>query len=242
MRVAVESDRFGWIRNYNRTREQVIDSARSAAATYGYTPMGAAVAIDRLIDRGAGLGDADAALFTAGFTDKEMRLNAIKAYNYRTSWGPNMWDGDKHVGQAIASLGVLKLGATPANVALFKRTARRLSERRFADPDLQFNSFTTPEQQFLRNYFNNPTEPVIHAIRDVVSGKGNTLPDLTGTVTRERAALMNRFINVHLSREYLAAAEAEDFATASGILQKMALPEYWIGSSTLTPSKAIPTF
>ncbi|WP_433631272.1 hypothetical protein [Nocardia sp. CA-120079] len=242
MRMAVEADRFGWIRNYYRTREQIIDSARSAAATYGHTPMGAAVAIDRVVDRGASLGDAEAALFSAGFKDKEMRTNAIKAYNYRTSWGPNMWDGDKHVGQAIASLGVLKLGETPANVALFKRTAHRLAERRFADPDLQFSSFTMPEQQFLRDYFDNPTEPVIHAIRDVVSGTGNTLPTLTGTVTRERAALMNRFINVHLSREYLAAAEAEDFATASGILQKMALPEYWTGSSTLTPSKAIPTF
>jgi hypothetical protein len=242
MRMAVEADRFGWIRNYYRTREQIIDSARSAAATYGHTPMGAAVAIDRVIDRGAGLGDAEAALFSAGFTDKEMRTDAIKAYNYRTSWGPNMWDGDKHVGQAIASLGVLKLGATPANVALFKRTAHRLAERRFADPALQFSSFTAAEQQFLRDYFNNPTEPVIHAIRDVVSGTGNSLPGLTGTVSRDRATLMNRFINVHLSREYLAAAEAEDFAAASGILQKMALPEYWTGSSTLTPSKAIPTF
>ncbi|MFI6363615.1 hypothetical protein ACIBG0_12800 [Nocardia sp. NPDC050630] len=242
MRMAVEADRFGWIRNYYRTREQIIDSARSAAATYGHTPMGAAVAIDRVVDRGASLGDAEAALFSAGFTDKEMRTNAIKAYNYRTSWGPNMWDGDKHVGQAIASLGVLKLGETPANVALFKRTAHRLAERRFADPNLQFSSFTAPEQQFLRDYFNNPTEPVIHAIRDVVSGTGSSLPGLTGTVTRERAALMNRFINVHLSREYLAAAEAENFAAASGILQKMALPEYWTGSSTLTPSKAIPTF
>lgn len=242
MRMAVEADRFGWIRNYYRTREQIIDSARSAAATYGHTPMGAAVAIDRLIDRGASLGDAEAALFSAGFTDKEMRTNAIKAYNYRTSWGPNMWDGDKHVGQAIASLGVLKLGATPANVALFKRTAHRLAERRFADPDLQFRSFTALEQQFLRDYFDNPTESVIHAIRDVVSGTGTTLPNLTSTVSRERAALMNRFINVHLSREYLAAAEAENFAGASEILQKMALPEYWTGSSTLTPSKAIPTF
>ncbi|MFE9327689.1 hypothetical protein ACIHDR_39885 [Nocardia sp. NPDC052278] len=239
---AAEAGRFGWIRNYYRTREQIIDSARSAAATYGHTPMGAAVAVDRVIDRGASLGDAEAALFSAGFKDKEMRTNAIKAYNYRTSWGPNMWDGDKHIGQAIASLGVLKLGETPANVALFKRTAHRLAQRRFADPDLQFSSFTAPEQQFLRDYFDNPTEPVIHAIRDVVSGTGNTLPTLTGTVTRERAALMNRFINVHLSREYLAAAEAEDFAAASGILQKMALPEYWTGSSTLTPSKAIPTF
>ncbi|MEV2225782.1 hypothetical protein AB0E01_38830 [Nocardia vinacea] len=242
MRMAVEADRFGWIRNYYRTREQIIDSARSAAATYGHTPIGAAVAIDRVVDRGASLGDAEAALFSAGFNDKEMRTNAIKAYNYRTSWGPNMWDGDKHVGQAIASLGVLKLGETPANIALFKRTAHRLADRRFADPGLQFSSFTAPEQQFLRNYFANPTEPVIHAIRDVVSGTGNTLPNLTGTVTRDRAALMNRFINVHLSREYLAAAEAENFAGASEILQKMALPEYWTGSSTLTPSKAIPTF
>ncbi|MFI6956153.1 hypothetical protein ACIBJI_22080 [Nocardia sp. NPDC050408] len=242
MRMAVEADRFGWIRNYYRTREQIIDSARSAAATYGHTPMGAAVAIDRVIDRGASLGDAEAAMFSAGFTDKEMRTNAIKAYNYRTSWGPNMWDGDKHVGQAIASLGVLKLGETPANVALFKRTAHRLAERRFADPHLQFSSFTAPEQQFLRDYFDNPTEPVIHAIRDAVSGTGNSLPNLTGTVSRERAALMNRFINVHLSRQYLAAAESENFAAAAGILQKMALPEYWTGSSTLTPSKAIPTF
>ncbi|WP_330257121.1 hypothetical protein OG874_22635 [Nocardia sp. NBC_00565] len=242
MEQAVEAGRFGWIRNYYRTREQIIDSARSAAASYGHTPMGAAVAVDRVIDRGASLGDAEAALFSAGFTDKEMRTNAIKAYNYRTSWGPNMWDGDKHIGQAIASLGVLKLGRTPANVALFQRTAHRLAERRFADPDLHFSSFTAPEQQFLREYFNNPTEPVIHAIRDVVSGTGNSLPNLTGTVSRDRAALMNRFINVHLSREYLAAANAEDFATASGILQKMALPEYWTGSSTLTPAKAIPTF
>ncbi|WP_433202495.1 hypothetical protein ACQP1G_12380 [Nocardia sp. CA-107356] len=242
MRMAVEADRFGWIRNYYRTREQIIDSARSAAATYGHTPMGAAVAIDRVVDRGASLGDAEAAMFSAGFTDKEMRTNAIKAYNYRTSWGPNMWDGDKHIGQAIASLGVLKLGETPANIALFKRTAHRLAERRFADPDLQFSSFTAPEQQFLRDYFTNPTEPVIHAIRDVVSGTGNSLPGLTGTVSRDRGALMNRFINVHLSREYLAAAEAADFAGASSILQKMALPEYWTGSSTLTPSKAIPTF
>ncbi|WP_329412040.1 hypothetical protein OG563_06265 [Nocardia vinacea] len=239
---AAEAGRFGWIRNYYRTREQIIDSARSAAATYGHTPMGAAVAVDRVIDRGASLGDAEAALFSAGFKDKEMRTNAIKAYNYRTSWGPNMWDGDKHVGQAIASLGVLKLGETPANVALFKRTAHRLADRRFADPSLQFSSFTAPEQQFLHNYFDSPTEPVIHAIRDVVSGTGNTLPNLTGTVTRDRAALMNRFINVHLSREYLTAAEAENFAGASEILQKMALPEYWTGSSTLTPSKAIPTF
>ncbi|WP_433525801.1 hypothetical protein ACQPZ2_13305 [Nocardia pseudovaccinii] len=242
MRMAVEADRFGWIRNYYRTREQIIDSARSAAAQYGHTPLGAAVAIDRVVDRGGSLGDAEAAMFSAGFGNKEMRTNALKAFNYRTSWGPNMWDGDKHVGQAIASLGVLKLGRTPANVALFRRTAHRLANRRFADPDLQFTSFTAPEQQFLRDYFNNPTEPVIHAIRDVVSGTGNALPNLTGTVTRERAALMNRFINVHLSREYLAAAEAENFAAASGILQKMALPEYWTGSSTLTPSKAIPTF
>lgn len=239
---AAEAGRFGWIRNYYRTREQIIDSARSAAASYGHTPMGAAVAVDRVIDRGASLGDAEAALFSAGFTDKEMRTDAIKAYNYRTSWGPNMWDGDKHIGQAIASLGVLKLGRTPANIALFQRTAHRLANRRFADPELQFSSFTAPEQQFLRNYFNNPTEPVIHAIRDVVSGTGNSLPNLTGTVARDRAALMNRFINVHLSREYLAAAEAEDFAAASGILQRMALPEYWTGSSTLTPAKAIPTF
>ncbi|WP_433683840.1 hypothetical protein [Nocardia sp. CA-119907] len=242
MKMAVEADRFGWIRNYYRTREQIIDSARSAAATYGHTPMGAAVAVDRVIDRGGGLGDAEAAMFSAGFTDEDMRTNAIKAYNYRTSWGPNMWDGDKHVGQAIASLGVLKLGRTPANIALFQRTAHRLAERRFADPDLQFSSFTAMEQQFLRGYFNNPTESVIHAIRDVVSGTGNSLPGLTGTVTRDRAALMNRFINVHLSREYLAAARAQDFAAASGILHKMALPEYWTGSSTLTPSKAIPTF
>ncbi|WP_406239931.1 hypothetical protein [Nocardia sp. NBC_01009] len=74
---AVEAGRFGWIRNYYRTREQIIDSARSPAATYGHTPMGAAVAMDRVIDRGASLGDAEAALFSAGFTDKEMRTNGI---------------------------------------------------------------------------------------------------------------------------------------------------------------------
>lgn len=242
MRIAAESGRRGWILNYNRTREQIIDSARSAAGEYGHTPLGAAVAVDRVVDRGGGLGDADSALTSAGFTDKQMRLDAIRAYNYRTSWGPNMWDGDKHLGQAIASMNVLKLGRTPANVALFQRTAHRLANRRFADPQLRFTSFAAEEQALLRAYFANPSKPVIERINQVATGSATTLPGITGTVEPERAALMNRFINVHLSRSYLAAAQAEDLPAASEILRKMALPEYWLGTSKLTPSKAIPTF
>ncbi|WP_227983636.1 hypothetical protein [Nocardia spumae] len=242
MRLAAESGRRGWLLNYNRTREQIIDSARSAAGEYGHTPLGAAVAVDRVIDRGGGLGDLDSALTSAGFTHKQMRLDAIRAYNYRTSWGPNMWDGDKHLGQAIASMSVLKLGRTAANVALFQRTAHRLANRRFADPDLRFSSFDAEEQALLRAYFANPTKPVIEGINQVATGAATTLPGISGTVASDRAALMNRFINVHLSRRYLEAAEAEDLPAASEILRKMALPEYWMGTSTLTPSKAIPSF
>ncbi len=242
MRLAVESGRRGWLLNYNRTREQIIDSARSAAAEYGHTPMGAAVAVDRVIDRGGGMGDLDSALTSAGFANQRIRLDAIRAYNYRTSWGPNMWDGDKHLGQAIASMGVLKLGRTPANIALFQRTAHRLANRRFADPELRFSSFDAAERELLRGYFAAPSRAVIEGINQVATGAAATLPGIPGAVTADRAALMNRFINVHLSRRYLEAARVEDFSTASEILRTMALPEYWLGTSRLTPSKAVPSF
>ncbi|MQY26322.1 hypothetical protein [Nocardia aurantia] len=242
METSAEAGRRGWMLSYYSTREQVLDSARSAAAEHGHTALGAAVAVDRVIDRGGNLGDVESALAAAGFADKSMRIAAIEAYRHRTGWAPNMWDGDRYLGEAIASLNILKLGRTPANLALFQRTAHRLANDRFADPELQFARFTPAEQTFLHRYFAAPAKPLHDAIDQVATGAATTIPGLPGTVSADRAAMLNRFLNVHLSREYLAAAQAGDLPAAAETLRKMALPEYWAGTSRFTPAKTIPAF
>ncbi|WP_026343283.1 hypothetical protein [Nocardia sp. BMG111209] len=242
METSVEAGRRGWMLSYYSTREQVLDSARTAAAEHGHTALGAAVAADRVIARGGNLGDVESALAAAGFADKNMRIDAIEAYRHRTDLAPNLWSGDRFLGEAIASLNVLKLGRTPANLALFQHTADRLANHRFADPDLRFARFTPAEQAYLHRYLATPAKPLREALDRVATGAATTIPGLPGPISAERAAMLTRFLDVHLGREYLAAAQAGDLPAAAATLRKMALPEYWSGGSRLAPAQTIPEF
>ncbi|MEU4343233.1 hypothetical protein AB0H00_18475, partial [Nocardia sp. NPDC023852] len=211
----------------------------------------------RVINRGGSLGDVVTSMMDAGFKDKDMMVGAMRAYNYREQFGPSVWDGDAYIGEAVASMSVLKLAQTPANMALFEHTAHRLANRRYIDR-VPWTDLTKDEQKYLDDYFKNPTRDKIRGIEALASGsqilgrdnKGNIIqsnkeyplpPEFEGW-SQERGLLMNRFIMPHLSQKYLAAANAGDLHKASEILQIMAHSEYWTGNVKLTPSKAIPRF
>ncbi|WP_280277028.1 hypothetical protein [Nocardia wallacei] len=248
----------GWMLNYYRTRGQIMEAARSAVREHGgrHTPRSAAAAVDRVLNRGGSLTDVGAALTDAGFTDHSMITDAIRAYNYRQNFAPSVWDGDKYIGEAAASLAVLKLGTSPANVALFQQTAHRLANRRYID-HVHENELTREEMAYLRDYFANPTRDKIRGIQALAGGSRITR-DASGAVvqsnpdyplpvefegwSQERGQLMNRFIMPHLAQQYLGAAQAENLSRASEVLQVMANSEYWTGNVKLTPSKAIPRF
>ncbi|WP_454198816.1 hypothetical protein [Nocardia sp. Marseille-Q1738] len=248
----------GWNVNYMRTREQLMEGARSAVREHGgrHTPRSAAAAIDRVVNRGGGLSDLGSALIDAGFTDQEMVIDAIRAYNYRQNFAPSVWDGDKYIGEAAASLAVLKLGRSPANMALFQQTAHRLANRRYIDHVAE-SELTREERDYLGDYFRAPTRDKIRGIEALAGGStitrdsaGNIVqsnPDYPLPVqfegwSQERGQLMNRFIMPHLASQYLDAANTADLPRASELLQTMANSEYWTGNVKLTPSKAIPRF
>ncbi|WP_280382526.1 hypothetical protein [Nocardia wallacei] len=147
----------GWVRNQYRIREQTIEAARSAVREHGgHNHRSAAAAVDRIINRGGMLNDAATAMMDAGFTDQRMIINAIRAYNYRQNFAPSVWDGDKYIGEAAASLAVLKLETSPANMALFQQTAHRLANRRYID-HVPESELTREERDYLQDYFRNPT-------------------------------------------------------------------------------------
>ncbi|MEU4342435.1 hypothetical protein AB0H00_14385, partial [Nocardia sp. NPDC023852] len=210
----------------------------------------------RVINRGGSLGDVVTSMMDAGFKDKDMMVGAMRAYNYREQFGPSVWDGDAYIGEAAASMSLLKLGQTPANMAIFQHTAHRLANRRYIDR-VPWTALTHEEQAYLQDYFDNPTRDKIRGIEALASGsqitrdrQGNVVqsnkeyplpPEFEGW-SQERGLLMNRFIMPHLSQKYLSAANAGDLHKASEILQIMAHSEYWTGNVKLTPSKAIPRF
>ncbi|MBF6172313.1 hypothetical protein [Nocardia blacklockiae] len=248
----------GWMLNYYRTREQTIEAARSAVREHGnqHTPRSAAAAVDRILNRGGSLSDVASAMIDAGFTDHAMITDAIRAYNYRENFAPSVWDGDKYIGEAAASLAVLKLGTSPANMALFQQTAHRLANRRYID-HVHENELTREELNYLHDYFAAPTRDKIRGIQALAGGSritrdasGNVVqsnPDYPLPVefegwSQERGQLMNRFIMPHLAQQYLTAAHAGNLPRASQVLQVMANSEYWTGNVKLTPSKAIPRF
>ncbi|MEU4341530.1 hypothetical protein AB0H00_09705 [Nocardia sp. NPDC023852] len=246
----------GWSLNSARVREGYIEAARTAAQEYGFTHRGAAAAVDRVINRGGALGDVVTSMMDAGWKDKDMMVGAMRAYNYREQFGPSVWDGDAYIGEAAASMSILKLGQTPTNMALFQHTAHRLANRRYIDR-VDRSALTKAEQDYLDDYFKKPTRDKIRGIEALASGSQITR-DRHGNVvqsnkdyplplqfegwSQERGLLMNRFIMPHLSQQYLQAAEAGDLHTASEILQTMAHSEYWTGNVKLTPSKALPRF
>ncbi|WP_406281119.1 hypothetical protein OH799_16180 [Nocardia sp. NBC_00881] len=246
----------GWSLNSARVREGYIEAARTAAQEYGFTHRGAAAAVDRVINRGGALGDVVTSMMDAGWKDKDMMVGAMRAYNYREQFGPSVWDGDAYIGEAAASMSILKLGQTPTNMALFQHTAHRLANRRYIDR-VDRSALTKAEQDYLDDYFKKPTRDKIRGIEALASGSQITR-DRHGNVvqsnkdyplplqfegwSQERGLLMNRFIMPHLSQQYLHAAEAGDLHTASEILQTMAHSEYWTGNVKLTPSKALPRF
>ncbi|WP_327115715.1 hypothetical protein OHB12_02410 [Nocardia sp. NBC_01730] len=247
----------GWSVNAMRVREGYIEAARSAAKEYGFTHRGAAAAVDRVINRGGSLGDVVTSMVDAGFKDKDMMVGAMRAYNYREQFGPSVWDGDAYIGEAAASMSILKLGQTPTNMALFQHTAHRLANRRYID-HVPSSALTQAERDYLDDYFENPTRDKIRGIEALASGSTITRDPRTGALkqsnddyplpekfegwSQERGLLMNRFIMPHLSQRYLAAANKGDLHEASEILQIMAHSEYWTGNVKLTPSKAIPRF
>ncbi|MBF6170972.1 hypothetical protein [Nocardia blacklockiae] len=248
----------GWMLNQYRTRGQLMEAARSAVREHGnqHTPRSAAAAVDRVLNRGGSLSDVGAAMIDAGFTDEAMVTDAIRAYNYRENFAPSVWDGDKYIGEAAASLAVLKLGTSPANMALFQQTAHRLANRRYID-HVHENELTREELDYLHDYFAAPTRDKIRGIQALAGGSritrdasGNVVqsnPDYPLPVefegwSQERGQLMNRFIMPHLAQQYLTAAHAGNLPRASEVLQVMANSEYWTGNVKLTPSKAIPRF
>lgn len=248
----------GWNVNYMRTREQLMEAARSAVREHRgrHTARSAAAAIDRVVNRGGSLTDLGSSLIDAGFTDQEMIIDAIRAYNYRQNFAPSVWDGDKYIGEAAASLAVLKLGRSPANMALFQQTAHRLANRRYIDHVAE-SELTREERGYLQDYFRAPTRDKIRGI-EALAGGSTITRDAAGAIvqsnpdyplpaqfegwSQERGQLMNRFIMPHLAGQYLHAANAGDLARASELLQTMANSEYWTGNVKLTPSKAIPRF
>ncbi|WP_327115556.1 hypothetical protein OHB12_01875 [Nocardia sp. NBC_01730] len=248
----------GWNVNYMRTREQIIEAARSAVREHGgrHTARSAAAAVDRIVNRGGGMGDISTAMIDAGFMDQEMIIDAMRAYNYRQNFAPSVWDGDKYIGEAAASLAVLKLGRSPANMALFQQTAHRLAKRRYID-HVPESELTRAELDYLHDYFDTPTRDKIRGIQALAGGSkiiedargnqvqsnpGYPLPAQFKGWSQERGELMNRFIMPHLASRYHTAADAGDLKEASNVLHTMANSEYWTGNVKLTPSKAIPRF
>jgi hypothetical protein len=254
-----EAAEKGWMLNLQRLRENSMEAARSAVREHGgHSHLSAAAAVDRVINRGGNLTDAYSAMVDAGF-DNAMIIDAIRAYNYRQNFAPSVWDGDKYIGEAAASLSVLKLGRSPANMALFQQTAHRLANRRYVD-HVPESDLTTEELAYLQDYFAKPTRDKIRGIEALAAGS-RIIRKKTGTGVelkqsnpayplplefegwdQERGQLMNRFIMPHLGKQYLAAADAGDLARASEIPQVMASSEYWTGNVKLTPSHAIPRF
>jgi hypothetical protein len=253
----VLADKHGWVRNYYRTRETSMEAARSAVREHGgITHRSAAAAVDRILNRGGSLGDVDAAMFDAGFKDKDMVIDAMRAYNYRQNFAPSVWDGDKYIGEAAASLAVLKLGRSPANMALFQQTAHRLANRRYVD-HVPESDLAPAELAYLRDYFRDPGRDKMRGIQALAGGSRITrdgngavvqsdpsypLPLAFEGCSQDRGQLMNRYIMPHLGQQYLAAADTGDLARASEVLQIMANSEYWTGNVKLTPSKGIPRF
>ncbi|MEU7767966.1 hypothetical protein AB0B25_22990 [Nocardia sp. NPDC049190] len=86
-----EVNEKGWQVNYMRTRENVMEAARSAVEEYGgHTHRSAAAAVDRVVNRGGSLGDVASAMIDAGYTDHDMIVDAMRCDAMRCDAGPQL--------------------------------------------------------------------------------------------------------------------------------------------------------